>query len=206
MRLPTWGTDGWCAALPEEIFLHDVAYYRVNSSERIEDCGSSSGSRLARWWREKGKTRFWKRIFGALPAHPMRRTTRGPSAPCRSGVRKQALQGRICFWVSVLRSLESTEAGLCAALGSLRRCLGGGVDRWKSGFPGGACGTGRSWIGAGLSMRLQGSSDLCEDVFGVWPGRDRRKGRLRLLPECDGRLGSGWKGERNRRLRSAFFS
>ena len=27
----------WCAALPEEIFLHDVAYYRVNS-ERIEDC------------------------------------------------------------------------------------------------------------------------------------------------------------------------
>lgn len=27
----------WCAVLPEEIFLHYVAYYRVNS-ERIEDC------------------------------------------------------------------------------------------------------------------------------------------------------------------------
>ena len=148
----------------------------------------------------------------------MRRATRGPVRLVGLAFWKRALRGRICFLVSVLRSLGiPARQSMCRA-GALRRqpCLGGGVDRWKVAFPG-SLRTG-SDPGSGLvySCGFQGSSDLCEDVFGVWPGgRGRRKGRLRLLPECDGPLCTraeaadpveGRTKNRQKELRSAFFS
>lgn len=96
----------WCAALPEEIFLHDVAYYRVNS-ERIEDCREFFWEQVSPLVKKKGmkdavlEANLWCASCASYEASDER--TQSALSVWRSGSGRCGEES--VFLVSVLRSL-----------------------------------------------------------------------------------------------------
>lgn len=116
-------TIDWCKRLPEDLFVHDVLYYRINS-EDISDCRSFFYEQLKDRivgldeYQAAVEINYWCVEHATYEMADDR--TAGPMTMYRSG--KRTLRRRIhLYGDGIAQCRACSTSGIHAALGALRR-------------------------------------------------------------------------------------